>query len=229
MSGVEFERDGCTPVRAGVSGRESLTTSLSSRCVRKRIGSRPGEEDAEAATAPVLGAVRRLAREVRTLVADLDGLRSENEALRAERQDLLRALTAISRPLGRRTRAPVQPNPAMAGPSAPSRPRATSAADRVRLDRPSRSMQVDDHGVPLAPREFDLLAHLLDHPGQALTREALLRAVWPASSSGDARTLRVHVNAIRAKLDRLGLAVRITTLHRVGYRLDHLDDVRDPE
>jgi hypothetical protein len=181
--------------------------------VRKRIASRAEEEGAKAATAPVLRAVRRVATEVRSLVADLDGLRSENEALGAERQDLLAALTAISRPLGRRTGAP----------------KARSAAGRLRLDRASRSMHVDGHGVPLAPREFDLLAYLLDHPGQALTREALLRAVWPASSSGDARTLRVHVNAIRAKLDRLGLAVRITTLHRVGYRLDHPDDVRGPE
>jgi two-component system response regulator RegX3 len=170
-----------------------------------------------------------MAREVRTLVADLDGLRSENEALRAERQDLLAALTAISRPLGLRIGAPVQPSPPTAGPSAPSTPRATSASERLRVDRASRVMHVDDHRVPLAPREFDLLSYLLDHPGQALTREALLRAVWPASSSGDARTLRVHVNAIRAKLNRLGLAVRITTLHRVGYRLDHPDDVRGPE
>jgi DNA-binding response OmpR family regulator len=197
--------------------------------VRKRIASRAEEEGAEAATAPVLRAVRRLAREVRTLVADLDGLRSENEALRAERQDLLAALTAISRPLSRRTGARAQPTPAMARPSGRSRPKATPAADRLRLDRASHVMHVDDHRVPLAPREFDLLSYLLDHAGQALTREALLRAVWPASSSWDARTLRVHVNAIRAKLDRLGLAVRITTLHRVGYRLDHLDDVRGPE
>jgi hypothetical protein len=178
-----------------------------------RVGNRSGEEGAEAATAPALSAVRRMAREVRTLVADLDGLRSENEVLRAEREELLAALTAISRPLRRRT----------------GSPKATPAADRPRLDRASRVMHVADHRVPLAPREFDLLSYLLDHPGQALTREALLRAVWPASSSGDARTLRVHVNAIRAKLDRLGLAVRITTLHRVGYRLDHLDDDRGPE
>jgi two-component system response regulator RegX3 len=187
--------------------------------VRKRIGGGSGEGAAGAATAEVLGTVRLVATEVRALVADLEVLRSENEALQAERRDLVHTLTAISRPLGRRTGAP----------SAPSTPRATPAAGVLRLDRASRMLHVDDRGVPLAPREFDLLSYLLDHPGQALTRDALLRAVWPASSRGDARTLRVHVNAIRAKLDRFGLGVLITTLHRVGYRLDHLEDVRDPE
>jgi DNA-binding response OmpR family regulator len=84
---------------------------------------------------------------------------------------------------------------------------------------------VDGNKVPLAPREFELLAYLLDHQGQALTREALLRGVWGPAFSEDPRTLRVHINVIRAKLDRfVPPPVQITTLHRVGYRLQRLDE-----
>lgn len=63
-------------------------------------------------------------------------------------------------------------------------------------------LEVDGYTLPLAPREFELLAYLLHHQGLVLTRDALLRAVWGPELSDDPRTLRVHINGLRAKLDR---------------------------
>jgi hypothetical protein len=218
--------------------------------VRTPSSSRSREDDAEAAAPPVLSTVRQVAKEVGTLVTHLDGLRSENEALRAERQGVLALLGAIGSQLDRWTDAE-RTLPAMARQSARSRREAASArlrtagqtpANAVRarrdrnevgglhLDRASRSVRVDGREMPLAPREFDLLSYLLDHRGQPLTNETILRAVWSSAFSGDPRTLRVHVNAIRAKLERFGpLPIQITTLHRIGYRLDHVDDAGGQE
>ena len=53
----------------------------------------------------------------------------------------------------------------------------------------------------LKPREFDLLAYFLRHPGQVLTRERLLRNVWGYEYAGDTRTVDVHVRWLRGKIE----------------------------
>ncbi len=57
-------------------------------------------------------------------------------------------------------------------------------------------------GEPLAltSREFDLLAFLLAHPGEAFTREALMRQVW-GWEFGDQSTVTVHVRRLREKVE----------------------------
>ena len=141
---------------------------------------------------------------MRALVADLDRLRAENGTLRAERQELLSALTAVTASLAGRVPRPLQLDEAAGPPSA----------------RGSRPVSWGGRTVMLAPREFALLEYLLDHPGEPLTRQALLGAVFPTS---DTRSLRVHITAVRSKLERLGpVPVRISTVRGMGYRLDHL-------
>jgi DNA-binding response OmpR family regulator len=70
--------------------------------------------------------------------------------------------------------------------------------------------------VPLATREFDLLAHLAGHQGQALRRQQLLDAVWGADFDGDERTVDVHVRQLRKKL---GADLPLATVWGIGYRL----------
>jgi DNA-binding response OmpR family regulator len=70
--------------------------------------------------------------------------------------------------------------------------------------------------VPLATKEFDLLAHLARNQGLALSRQQLLDGVWGADWIGDDRTVDVHIRQLRKKLgDELPLA----TVWGIGYRL----------
>jgi two-component system response regulator MtrA len=71
--------------------------------------------------------------------------------------------------------------------------------------------------VPLAAREFDLLAFLARNRGLVLSRQQLLDGVWGAGWYGDERTVDVHVGQLRRKL---GPALDLRTVWRVGYRLD---------
>ncbi|MBV8462114.1 MAG: response regulator transcription factor [Acidimicrobiales bacterium] len=88
--------------------------------------------------------------------------------------------------------------------------------DGIVVDNGRREVRVDDEVVPLATREFDLLAYLAANRGLALTRQQLLGGVWGADWYGDERTVDVHVRQLRKKLgDRLPLA----TVWGVGYRL----------
>ena len=59
---------------------------------------------------------------------------------------------------------------------------------------------MDGRRLVLTPREFDLLAHLLAHPGEAFSREELLSAVW-GWEYGDLTTVTVHVRRLREKVE----------------------------
>ena len=58
----------------------------------------------------------------------------------------------------------------------------------------------------------ELLAYLLLHPRQAVTRDRLVAALWgDAASEGAATTLRTHIRAVRRVLDRAGLPDALET------------------
>jgi DNA-binding response OmpR family regulator len=88
----------------------------------------------------------------------------------------------------------------------------------VRLERRSRRAWAGDEEVELRPKEFDLLALLLEEAGRAVTREHIMEEVWDEHWFGSTKTLDMHILALRRKLD--GSSVTITTLRHVGYRLD---------
>ncbi len=86
-------------------------------------------------------------------------------------------------------------------------------------------------GRPLAltGREFDLLAFLLAHPGQAYTRAELMRLVW-GWEYGDQSTVTVHVRRLREKIEADPAEPKLlVTVWGVGYRLDLPDHETDRE
>ncbi len=86
----------------------------------------------------------------------------------------------------------------------------------IEVDTGRREVRQAGTVVPLATREFDLLAYLVDNAGLALSRRQLLNGVWGDDWYGDERTVDVHVRQLRKKLgDDLPLA----TVWGVGYRL----------
>ena len=73
--------------------------------------------------------------------------------------------------------------------------------------------------VPLRPKEFDLLAYLMRHPGFALSRDQLMDAVWGSEHVGDPRTVDVHIRWLREKIeDDPSHPRRIETVRNIGYR-----------
>lgn len=71
--------------------------------------------------------------------------------------------------------------------------------------------------LALTPKEFDLLAYLLEDPGAVRSRTDIIERVWDANWFGPTKTLDAHVAGIRRKLGdpRWVLAVR-----GVGFRLE---------
>ena len=76
----------------------------------------------------------------------------------------------------------------------------------------------DGERVPLKPKVFELLAYLLRHPGQVLTRERLLEHVWGYDYAGETRTVDVHIHWLRAAIEPdLASPVYLHTVRGVGY------------
>ena len=98
-------------------------------------------------------------------------------------------------------------------------PRVVTVGDLV-IDLHARTARVRGAVLSLTHREFDLLAYLMTHRGEALSKEALMRRVW-GWDFGDTSTVTVHVRRLREKIERdpsdpeLVLTVRGT-----GYRFD---------
>ena len=88
----------------------------------------------------------------------------------------------------------------------------------ITLDRLRHRVTAEGAEVVLTHMEFELLAFLMAHPGQALTREVLLDDVWGMAYAGDTRTVDVHIRTLRQKLGNSGSL--IATVRGVGYRLE---------
>ena len=87
----------------------------------------------------------------------------------------------------------------------------------VALDVAQRRVWDAGREVALTATEFDLLSHLLRHPGRVWQRDELLGAVWGYSATAGSRTVDVHVSQLRAKL---GPTCPIRTVRGVGYAAD---------
>ncbi len=74
--------------------------------------------------------------------------------------------------------------------------------------------------VALTARELKLAEAFAAHPGEVLTRDALLNTVWGINYVGTTRTLDQHIAQLRKKLAIGSSADPIATVHGVGYRYD---------
>ena len=90
----------------------------------------------------------------------------------------------------------------------------------IHLDFRRRSVERGGQEIRLTAREFDLLAHLMRHPDQVLSREQLLNAVWGYDYDPGTNVLEVYVGYLRRKL---GDPSPIETVRSVGYRLVSAD------
>ena len=84
----------------------------------------------------------------------------------------------------------------------------------------ARGRQLARNGVvvPLGSRALDILAFLLDHAGETVSKDALMAAVWP-DRVVDESNLTVHVSALRRVLDEGGEGTNfIHTDPGRGYR-----------
>ncbi len=91
--------------------------------------------------------------------------------------------------------------------------------DPVTIDVPGHRVTRGGQQIALTPLEFDLLVALARKPNVVFTREVLLEQVWNYRHAADTRLVNVHVQRLRAKVERDPEHPQVVvTVRGVGYK-----------
>ena len=93
----------------------------------------------------------------------------------------------------------------------------------IKLDNSRFEVLVNGQVIDFTLKEYELLEFLIQHKGQAMSRDVLLDRLWGFEYDGDTRIVDVHIFKIREKLKDYG--IKIKTIRGIGYMLE--DEVHD--
>jgi len=103
----------------------------------------------------------------------------------------------------------------------PEEQRETLSCGDVQIDLRRREASRCGEALSLKPKELELLTFFLRNRGRAFTREQLLDQVWGYDFVGGTRTVDVHVNWLRQKIEvEPAKPTRLVTVRGTGYRFD---------
>ena len=88
---------------------------------------------------------------------------------------------------------------------------------RVKADLQSGKVFLNEEEIVLTKRKFELLKMLILNKNITLTREQLLNGAWEWDYDGDERTVDIHIQRLRKKLNWESY---IKTIYKTGYRLE---------
>jgi two-component system KDP operon response regulator KdpE len=88
-----------------------------------------------------------------------------------------------------------------------------------KLDHSKREVSVDGNEIHLTPKEFELLAYLIEHSDRVITHRTLLSKIWGGDYTEQTEYLRVFIGNLRKKIEPTPSKPRyILTEPWVGYR-----------
>jgi DNA-binding response OmpR family regulator len=74
--------------------------------------------------------------------------------------------------------------------------------------------------IHLGYKEFEVLKILMGNSGRIVSKEALISRVWGSDSDAEDNNVEAYISFLRKKLNFVGSRVEISTLRKVGYRLE---------
>jgi two-component system OmpR family response regulator len=99
----------------------------------------------------------------------------------------------------------------------------TLRAGDVVLDPIECKVLKNGQEVHLLPKEYRLLEFLMRHPNHVFSAEVLFNRVWESDTTAALDTVRGHIMRLRTKLDTPGMPSIISTVRRLGYKLNSSD------
>ena len=90
------------------------------------------------------------------------------------------------------------------------------------LDLPSCTLIAAQGSVQLSAKEFDVMRLLFQAGNGIVSKDVLLSRVWGFDSNAVENNVEVYIGFLRKKLHSIGSNVQITTIRRLGYRLEVL-------
>ena len=97
----------------------------------------------------------------------------------------------------------------------------TLALGEARIDLVKQTATRGRKTLHLTAKEFAMLRLMAEAPGEPISRERFLDAVWGYTAFPTTRTVDNHIASLRGKIEKVPEAPRwIKTVHGVGYKLD---------
>lgn len=96
---------------------------------------------------------------------------------------------------------------------------ATKRIGGIEVDFGRHEVRVNGKHRHLAPREFELLALLIEGDGDVLSREELLKRIWGIDKSMEVSTRTVDQHVARLRRGLLSEKRRVVTVKKLGYRI----------
>src|SRR5699024_6135858 len=90
----------------------------------------------------------------------------------------------------------------------------------IRLNLSTYEMEVNDNSITLTQKEFDILKYFMQRLKLLVSKDDLITKLWGFDSDIDYNNIEVYISFLRKKLAYVESNVKITTIRRVGYRLE---------
>ena len=94
---------------------------------------------------------------------------------------------------------------------------ATLHFEDIEIDTDNRIVKKDGEEIDLTPKEFELFLLLVRNKNMTLFRDKIYEKVWDTEYMGETRTLDLHIQRLRKKLE---LNDNLKTIYGAGYRLE---------
>ncbi|HBM81893.1 MAG TPA: DNA-binding response regulator [Clostridiaceae bacterium] len=91
--------------------------------------------------------------------------------------------------------------------------------DGIEIHKKGREVLKNKKRIELTGKEYDLLLFLAENKGRVISRNTILDKVWDFEFLGDTRTVDIHIQRIRKKLDEKKKESIIETIFGIGYKL----------
>ena len=90
----------------------------------------------------------------------------------------------------------------------------------IKLNISTYNMEVNGTSLTLTSKEFDILKYFMERPTSIVTKDDLITKLWGFDSDVEHNNIEVYISFLRKKLSYVKSKVQITTLRRVGYKLE---------
>ena len=90
----------------------------------------------------------------------------------------------------------------------------------IKLNLSTYEMEANDNNITLTQKEFDIFKYFMQRPKLVVSKDDLITKLWGFDADIDYNNIEVYISFLRKKLSYVESDVKITTIRRVGYRLE---------
>ncbi len=90
----------------------------------------------------------------------------------------------------------------------------------VQLNISTYDLECNGTSITLTQKEFEILKYFMQRPKNVVSKDDIISKLWGYDSDVEHNNIEVYISFLRKKLAYINSSVKITTLRRVGYKLE---------